>query len=108
MRHAAVEGPCALAFRGPPRFGYGLVDALARGLAAALANRPRDAPIVLAFDQDLANTVGRALASLVGERLPLIFVDELALSELDDLDLGEPPPGESYLPAVVKSLIFAG
>jgi ethanolamine utilization protein EutA len=108
LRRAAVEGPCALAFRGPSRFGYGQVDALARGLAAALADRAPDAALVLAFDQDLANTLGRALTAHLARPLPLICVDELTLGELDYLDLGEPPPGETYLPAVVKSLVFAG
>ena len=107
LRRADIESTCALAIRGPARFGYGAVDVLARGLAAALAGRALDAPIVLAFDQDLANTVGRALAERLPGR-PLICVDELALGELDYLDLGEPPPGETYLPVVVKSLVFAG
>lgn len=98
----------ALAFRGPPRFGYGIVDTLARGIAAALEGRPPGQALVLAFDQDLANTVGRALAARVGARVPLLCVDELTLGELDYLDLGEPPPGEAYVPVVVKSLVFAG
>jgi ethanolamine utilization protein EutA len=108
LHHSGVEGACALTFRGPPRFGYGIVDTLARGLAAALAGRPLDAPLVLAFDQDLANTVGRALTARLPGGLPLICVDELTVGELDYLDIGGPPTGETYLPVVVKSLIFAG
>lgn len=108
LARADVDGPCALAFRGPRRFGYGSVDALARGLAAALRTRPAGVPLVLAFDQDLANTVGRAVAARAAGRVPLVCVDELTLGDLDYLDIGEPPPGERYLPVVVKSLVFAG
>jgi ethanolamine utilization protein EutA len=108
LQRAEPDAACALALRGPRRFGYGLVDTLARGLAAALEDRPADAPLVLAFDQDLANTVGRALAARLAGRVSLLCVDELALGELDYLDLGKPPPGESYVPVVVKSLVFAG
>jgi len=108
LQRADLTGPCALAFRGPQLYGYGSVDALARGVAAALAARAPDAPVVLAFDQDLANTVGRAVAARVAGAVPLLCVDELTLGELDYLDLGEPPPGETYVPVVVKSLVFAG
>jgi ethanolamine utilization protein EutA len=108
LARADVDGACALAFRGPPLFGYGIVDALARGIAAALQSRPAGVPVVLAFDQDLANTVGRTVAKLVDGRVPLLCVDELQLGELDYLDLGTPPPGERYVPVVVKSLVFSG
>jgi len=108
LQRAELAGACALAFRGPRRFGYGIVDALASGVAAALRARRSDAPLVLAFDQDLANTVGRAVAARLAGKVPLLCVDELTLGELDYLDLGEPPPGETYVPVVVKSLVFAG
>jgi ethanolamine utilization protein EutA (predicted chaperonin) len=74
----------------------------------ALTTYAPHAPVVLAFDQDLANTVGRAVAARVAGRLSLLCVEELTLGELDYLDLGEPLPGETYVPVVVKSLIFAG
>jgi ethanolamine utilization protein EutA len=108
LQRAEVDGACALAFRGPRLFGYGMVDVLARGIAAALDSRPTGVPIVLTFDQDLANTVGRAVASRLDGRVPLLCVDELTPGELDYLDLGESPSGERYVPVVVKSLLFSG
>ena len=37
---------------------------------------------------------------------PFLCLDEIEVGNLDYLDIGVSPPGESYLPVVVKSLVF--
>lgn len=99
------DGPCALAFGGPPAFGYRTIRALAASLGASLQRlRPRGQH-VLAFEQNIGRTVGESLVRAV-PGLAVMCVDELELGDLDYLDVGEPGAAR-VLPVVVKSLVFA-
>jgi ethanolamine utilization protein EutA (predicted chaperonin) len=37
---------------------------------------------------------------------PFLCIDEIEVGELDYLDVSASPEGETYLPIVVKSLVF--
>jgi ethanolamine utilization protein EutA len=104
---AEDQDRCAFAFSGPPNFGYGAVEPLAEGIAVALGESHRDRPVIVAFEKNLANTVGRALAQRLPPNSKIVCVDELTLQDLSYLDVGEPVPGNSFVPVVVKSLVFA-
>jgi ethanolamine utilization protein EutA len=100
-----ADGPCALAFGGPPAFGYRAARALAASLGASLGRlRPRGQH-VLAFEQNVGRTVGESLVR-AAPGLAVMCVDELELGDLDYLDVGLPSEA-GVLPIVVKSLVFA-
>ncbi len=100
-----VKGePFALAVISPPFLGYGTALELAKGLRAALeALAPQDRPRALVFGQNIGRVVGEAL----GDELKIPSIDEVSLSELDFIDIGSPADKDSYVPVVVKSLVFA-
>jgi ethanolamine utilization protein EutA len=102
---APAGEPCALAFGGPPAFGYRAARALAASLGVSLGRlRPRG-PLVLAFEKNIGRTVGESLAR-AAPGLAVMCVDELELGDLDYLDVGQ-PGAAGVLPVVVKSLVFA-
>lgn len=98
---------CALAFGAAPCYGYGMARELAASLAEALASSvASEGGLVLLFKQNIARTVGQVLRERLPD-LPILCVDELDLGDLQFLDIGERPPGEGFVPVVVKSLVFA-
>jgi ethanolamine utilization protein EutA len=97
---------CALFFGGPRQFGYGRLTHLARGIAEGCRQRPSTRTHVFVFSHNIANTLGYELRRHLPPDLPFLCLDEIELGNLDYLDIGLPPPGETYLPVVVKSLVF--
>jgi len=99
-----VKGdPFALVIISPPFIGYGMALELAKGLRGALKSlSPQDRPKVLVFEQNIGRVVGEAL----GEELKTLCIDEVTLTELDFVDIGRPLNDETYVPVVVKSLVF--
>jgi ethanolamine utilization protein EutA len=99
-----LGGSLALAIRWPFGPSHGELTALGQGLVQALDGRP--APIVLAFDRDIARLVGRLLVEELGAKLNVVAVDELELGAFDYIDVGEPLPVSGVVPVVIKSLVF--
>ncbi len=99
-----VKGyPFALVIVSPPFIGYGMALELAKGLRSALESlSPSDRPKVLVFEQNIGRVVGEA----IGEDLKTLCIDEVTLSELDFVDIGRPLDHETFVPVVVKSLVF--
>jgi len=95
--------PFALVIISPPFLGYGMALELAKGLRGALESlTPQDRPRVLVFEQNIGRVVGEA----IGDELKALCIDEVSLSELDFIDIGRPMNGESFVPVVIKSLVF--
>jgi ethanolamine utilization protein EutA len=99
-----LGGPLALAIRWPFGPSHGELTRLGQGLVEALDGRR--APVVLAFDRDIARLVGRLMLEELGAKLNLVAVDELELGAFDYIDVGEPLPVSGVVPVVVKSLVF--
>ena len=99
-----VKGdPFALVIITPPFLGYGMALELAKGLRGALKSlSPQYRPKVLVFEQNIGRVVGEAM----GEELKTLCIDEVTLSELDFVDIGKPLNEGTYVPVVVKSLVF--
>ncbi|HEV8306303.1 MAG TPA: ethanolamine ammonia-lyase reactivating factor EutA [Methylomirabilota bacterium] len=97
-------GPIALAIRWEFGASYEELRALADGVLTALGHRT--APIVLAFDRDIARLVGRLLVEELGAGPDVVTVDELDLTGFDYIDVGDPLPVSGIVPVVIKSLVF--
>jgi ethanolamine utilization protein EutA len=97
---------CALYFGGPKQFGYGKLASLARGIAEACRQRPTDERWIFIFSHNIANTVGCELQRCLPADTPFLCLDEVEVGNLDYVDIGVSPPGDSYLPVVIKSLVF--
>lgn len=106
---ARVDGPspCALFLGRPRRHGYAQLGQLTKGVAAALLGEASRRPVVLVFTHNIAQMFGRALSAALPEGFPFICLDEVELGSLEYLDIGAPPPGATYIPVTVKSLVFA-
>jgi ethanolamine utilization protein EutA len=96
---------CALFYGGPKQFGYGRLVHLARGIAEGCRQRPNQDKWIFVFSHNIANTLGRELRQHL-QGTPYLCLDEIEVGDLDYLDIGLAPAGESYLPVVVKSLVF--
>ena len=101
-----LDGPLAFAIRWPFGPSHSELTALGRGLLQALDGR--QAPVVLAFDRDMARLVGQLMLEELGAKLNLVAVDELELGEFDYIDVGAPLPVSGVVPVVIKSLVFTG
>ena len=99
-----TTGPLALAIRWPFGPSYAELRALGEGLVETLG--ARKAPVVLAFDRDIARLVGHLLAEELGANPNLVTIDELELGAFDYIDVGEPLPVSGVVPVVIKSLVF--
>ena len=99
-----LGGPLAFAIRWPFGPSHGELTALGRGLIQALDGR--QAPVVLAFDRDIARLVGGLMLEELGATFNLVAVDELELGAFDYIDVGEPLPVSGVVPVVIKSLVF--
>ncbi|HEV8677121.1 MAG TPA: ethanolamine ammonia-lyase reactivating factor EutA [Methylomirabilota bacterium] len=99
-----LAGPLALAIRWEFGSSYEELRALGEGILAAIGRR--DAPVVLAFDRDIARLVGRLLVEELGAGPSLVAVDELDLAAFDYIDVGDPLPVSGIVPVVIKSLVF--
>jgi ethanolamine utilization protein EutA (predicted chaperonin) len=103
-----TSGPVALSFCWAGQLTYQRLSGVARAIAA-VAGPCADpaAPLVIAVDADIAQSLGAMLSGELGVRRDLIALDGIELSELDYIDVGEylDPPG--VLPVVIKSLLFA-
>ena len=97
---------CCLAFSRAPYFGYGIVYKLAEALAYSFKNLGRKQGLVLVFHENFGRAAGNTFSHFMPE-LPVLCVDEIDVGDLDYLDIGEPPPGDEFLPVVVKSLVFS-
>jgi ethanolamine utilization protein EutA len=80
---------------------------LARGIAEGCSRHPGHDKRVFVFSHNIANTLGRELRRHLPAEAAFLCLDEIEVGNLDYLDVGLPPPGESYLPVIVKSLVFA-
>ena len=100
------EAPVALFFGGADRFGYGKVRMICDGIANAFRRRSRKEQVVLIFSHNMARTVGQTLRKHLPDGPPFVCLDEIEVGNMDYLDIGLPPEGDTYLPIVVKSLVF--
>ena len=112
LRHQDLvegEGPVALAVHWPHGPAWPCLDALSRGLAAALAgSRRRGLPVVVVLDCDVARLVGANLREALGGYRDLVCIDGVQLQELDYIDIGREHAAAGVVGVVIKSLVFTG
>src|SRR5437773_569137 len=99
-----LSGAACATTRSPFGPSHSELTLLGQGLVQALDGR--QAPVVLAFDRDIARLMGRLLLEELRAKLNLVAVDELELGAFDYIDVGEPLPVSGVVPVVVKSLVF--
>ncbi len=99
--------PVALTLRWDRDPHYGDLRAVAEAILDVHRSGARAAaPIVLAFDGDVGESVGRILIDDLGWRGGIIAIDGLELLDLDFVDIGELVMPVNVVPVVVKSLVF--
>ena len=96
----------AIVWEGPP--DYRRLRSLAGGIAAALRGRDFDGSVLIAVDEDIAQTLGRILVEEIGVPFGVICIDGVDLSEFDYLDVGRVLEPSGVVPLVVRTLLFPG
>ncbi len=98
-----------LSFRGHLPPSYEILAEFSRGLVRAVRDHCQDGrPLFLCFQEDIGNSVGNIIRRETDFQGPIISVDELDVREGEYVDIGEPVIGESVVPVIVKTLVFAG
>ena len=110
-RHDLAEGerPVALAVHWPHGPAWRHLDALSRGLAAALAGSVRRSlPVVVVLDCDVARLVGANLCEALGGYPDIVCLDGVQLEDLDYIDISREHADAGVVTVVIKSLVFTG
>ena len=97
---ARLDGPGVLAMPGTAGASYGQV----RALAAELAEKWPEQPVLIAVEADMAKALGGALALGLGPDRPILCIDRVRLGQGDYLDVAA-PVGPA-MPVVVKTLVL--
>lgn len=103
----AADQPVAVALDWDVEPEYGLLRALAEGVAQALdSHQSGTLPYVLVSRQDVGRTLGRILKIDMGVEAEVVSIDSVELRDFDYVDLGEAVGNDLVVPVVVKSLVF--
>ena len=83
------------------------VKRLAVCLADALEQTlPKDAPLLVLIETDIAKAVGILMRSVLGSARDVVCIDCVRVEQGDYMDLGKPLFDGLVIPIVVKSLLF--
>jgi ethanolamine utilization protein EutA len=97
----------AFAFHWRGRPFYTRLRAVAEAIAAEAPGGPaRRQPLVLIFDGDVGQSIGRILRSELGWSGPMVCLDGISVGEFDFVDVGTRMEPSGTFPVVVKSLVF--
>jgi ethanolamine utilization protein EutA len=102
-------GPTALALRWAGSPTWERLDAVGHAILAGV--QPVLAaghPVVLVFDQDVSQLVGKHFELEMDVSADLICIDCVELRQFDYIDVGAPLAGAAAVPVVIKSLVFGG
>ncbi len=97
----------ALAIPGIADPEYSELQAIAQSVLDVLDSRlPKDEPILVVTEQDMAKALGLVMRGLSSGRRKHAVIDGVQVEENDFLDLGHPLMDGLVVPVVVKTLIF--
>ena len=86
---------------------YAQMRALGEAVVSALSNTIKEGKtVVLVFEADIGLGMGRVIKNELEPHCSLVSVDEIALQDFNFIDIGEPEADRTFLPVVVKSLVF--
>lgn len=101
------EQRLVLGLSGRKNITYKEVQNLARTIAEASAALTEKAPLMVVIEQDMAKVLGQCISNLTGTTRPIVCVDNIEVEQGDYMDFGHPLLGDTTIPVVVKTLIFA-
>ena len=86
---------------------YAQMRTLGEAVVSVLSNTIREGKrIVLVFEADIGLGMGRVIKKELEPHCSLVAVDEIALQDFNFIDIGEIEDDRTFLPVVVKSLVF--
>ena len=98
----------ALAFRWEGAPSYPRLEALARGIVAALPMTLMNArPLYLVLDGDVAHSLGALLKEEWSVASEVLVIDGISLWDFDYIDLGRVRMPSFTVPVTIKSLVFS-
>jgi ethanolamine utilization protein EutA len=106
LQHSELLDKVAIYIDGPLKDGYGKVPDLAAGIARAWITTNDIEVLIIVCAKNIANTLGEELSRIIPGK-HFVCVDEIHLDELDFIDISMAPPGETYLPVIIKNLLFS-
>ena len=97
----------ALALTGERDPDYPTVCRAAECLASEMdAALPKDKPLIVILEHDMAKVLGMAMRRVLGSRRKVICIDGIKVEQGDYVDMGRPVLDGLVIPIVVKTLLF--
>jgi len=97
----------ALAMAGEQDPDYPTVCRAAECLASEMdAALPKDKPLIVILEHDMAKVLGMAMRRVLGDRRKVICIDGIKVEQGDYVDMGRPVLDGLVIPIVVKTLLF--
>ena len=104
----SADAEIALAFHWQGAPAYERIFALARGIAAGLADKiSAHKPIYIMLDGDIAQTLGHILRDDCKVMSEILCIDGVMLMDFDYIDLGRVRVPSYTVPVTIKSLVFS-
>ncbi len=106
VEDAAIDIALAFHWKGTPEFGR--IFALAKGVAAGMADHiAQKKPIYVMLDGDIAQTLGAVLREDCKVESEILVIDGVMLMDFDYIDLGKVRVPSYTVPVTIKSLVFS-
>jgi ethanolamine utilization protein EutA len=106
VEDAAIDIALAFHWKGSPEFGR--IFALAKGIAAGMADHiAQGKPIYVMLDGDIAQTLGAVLREDCKVDSEILVIDGVMLMDFDYIDLGKVRIPSFTVPVTIKSLVFS-
>ena len=106
VEDAAIDIALAFHWKGSPEFGR--IFALAKGIAAGMADHiSQGKPIYVMLDGDIAQTLGAVLREDCKVNSEILVIDGVMLMDFDYIDLGKVRIPSFTVPVTIKSLVFS-
>ena len=106
VEDAAIDIALAFHWKGSPEFGR--IFALAKGIAAGMADHiAQGKPIYVMLDGDIAQTLGAVLREDCKVNSEILVIDGVMLMDFDYIDLGKVRIPSFTVPVTIKSLVFS-
>lgn len=96
----------AISVQGPEIHEYVKLQRLAKALSVAYDKHiPKNSPIIVICEHNMAKALGQALYLASGRRRKIVSLDQILVKQGDYIDIGE-PLSEDIVPVIIKTLIF--
>lgn len=101
------KGQVALALRGDRKYGYDLIQKLAKDIVEGMKPVVDEGlPLIVLVHHDLAKSLGLSLRGNLSPESAVICIDSVTVDNGDYIDIGLPVADGQVVPVIIKTLLF--